>query len=164
MEKMQEPINKDVGELKNKHTETNNTITEIKNTLEGINSTISERISELEDKMVKITSDEQNKLKRMKRTKDSLRDLWENIKHTNIQMIGVPEDCSLSSLPNLPVAQMGKNLPAMQETRFGSLGLEDPLEKGMTIPSTNLALRIPWTEKPGGLQSLGSQSQTRLSD
>ena len=85
MEKMQEPINKDVGELKNKHTETNNTITEIKNTLEGINSTISERISELEDKMVKITSDEQNKLKRMKRTKDSLRDLWENIKHTNIQ-------------------------------------------------------------------------------
>ena len=59
-------------------------ITEIKNTLEGINSTISERISELEEKMVKITSDEQNKLKRMERTEDSLRDLWENIKHTNI--------------------------------------------------------------------------------
>ena len=42
MEKMQESINKDLGELKNKHTETNNTITEIKNTLEGINSIISE--------------------------------------------------------------------------------------------------------------------------
>ena len=77
-------LKKNLEELKNKHIETNNTITEIKNTLEGINSTISERISELEDKVVKITSDEQNKLKRMKRTEDSLRDLWENIKHTNI--------------------------------------------------------------------------------
>ena len=86
MEKMQESINKDLEELKNKHTETNNTITEIKNTLEGINSRISEaeRISELEDKMVEITSEEQNKVKRMKRTEDSLRDLWDNIKHTNI--------------------------------------------------------------------------------
>ena len=87
MEKMQEPINKDVGELKNKHTETNNTITEIKKTLEGINSRISEseeRISELEDKMVKITFEEQNEVKRTKRTEDSLRDLWDNIKQTNI--------------------------------------------------------------------------------
>ena len=73
--------------MKNKHTETNNTITEIKNTLEGINSKISEaeeQISELEDKTVTITSEEQNKVKRMKRTEDSLRDLWDNIKHTNI--------------------------------------------------------------------------------
>ena len=64
-------------------------------TLEGINSRISEaeeRISELEDKMVEITSEEQNKVKRMKRTKDSLRDLWDNIKHTNIPSIGVPEE------------------------------------------------------------------------
>ena len=51
-----------------------------------------ERISELEDKMVKITSEEQNKVKRMKRTEDSLRDLWDNIKCTNIQIIGVPEE------------------------------------------------------------------------
>ena len=95
MEKMQESINKDLEELKNKHTETNNTIIEIKNTLEGINSRISEaeeRISELEDKMVEITSEEQNKVKRMKRTEDSLRDLWDNIKHTNIWIIGVPEE------------------------------------------------------------------------
>ena len=87
MEKMQESINNDLEELKNKHAETNNTITEIKNTLEGINSRISEaeeQISELEDKMVAITSEEQNKVKRMKRTEDSLRDLWGNIKHTNI--------------------------------------------------------------------------------
>ena len=95
MEKMQESINKDLEELKNKHTETNNTITEIKNTLEGINSRISEaeeRISELEDKMFKIPSEKQNKVKRMKRTEDSLRDLLDNIKHTNIRIIGVPEE------------------------------------------------------------------------
>ena len=84
---MQESINKDLEELKNKHLETNNAITEIKNTLEGINSRISEaeeRISELEDKMLEITSEEQNKIKRMKRTEDSLRDLWDYIKCTNI--------------------------------------------------------------------------------
>ena len=84
-EKMQESINKDLEELKNKYTK--NTITEIKNTLEGINSKISEaekQISGLEDKMVEITYEEQNKLKRMKRTEDSLRDLWGNIKCTNI--------------------------------------------------------------------------------
>jgi len=83
MEKMQDSINKDLEELKNKHTETNNTITEIENTLEGINSRISEAeewISELEYKMVEITSEEQNKVKRMKRTEDSLRDLWDNIR------------------------------------------------------------------------------------
>ena len=87
---MQESINKDLEELKNKHRETNNTITEIKNTLEGINSRISEaeeRISELEDKMVEMTAEEQNKVKRMKITEDSLRDLWDNIKCTNILKI-----------------------------------------------------------------------------
>ena len=87
MEKMQESINKDLEELKNKHIETNSTITDIKNILEGINSRISEaeeRISELEDKMLEITSEEQNKVKRMKRTEDSLRDLWDNIKSTDI--------------------------------------------------------------------------------
>ena len=67
-------------------------MTEIKNTLEGINSRISEaeRISELEHKMVEITSEEQNKVKRMERTEDKLRDLWDNIKRTNIRIIGVP--------------------------------------------------------------------------
>ena len=84
---MQESISKDLEELKNKHTETKNTITEIKMTLEGINSRISEaegQIGELEDKMVEIISEEQNKVKRMKITEDSLRDLWDNIKYTNI--------------------------------------------------------------------------------
>ena len=94
-DKMQESINKDLEELKNKHTETNNTITEIKNTLEGISSRISEseeQISELNDKMMEMTSVEKNKIKRMKRTEDSLRDLWDHIKHTSIQIIGVPEE------------------------------------------------------------------------
>jgi len=95
MDKMQESINKDLEELKNKHTQTNNTVTNIKNTLEGINSRISEAeewIRELEDKMVEITSEEQNKVKRMKRTDDSLRDLWDHIKCTNIWIMGVPEE------------------------------------------------------------------------
>ena len=92
---MQESINEDLEELKNKHTETNNTITKIKNTLEGSNSRISEaeeRISKPEDKMVEITFEEQNKVKRMERTEDSLRDLWDTIKHTNIRIIRVPEE------------------------------------------------------------------------
>ena len=93
MEKKQESINKDLVELKNKHTKTNNTIIESKNTLEGLNSRISEaeeQISELEGKMLEITSEEQNKVKRMKRIDDHLRDLWDNIKCTNIQITGVP--------------------------------------------------------------------------
>ena len=54
------------------------------------------------------------------------------------------------------VAQMVKNLPAMQETGVRSLGQEDPPEKGMANHSSILAWRIPWTEKPGGLQSMES--------
>ena len=72
----------------------NNTVTEMKNTLEGIYSRITEaeeQISELEDRMVEITAAEQNKDKRMKRNEDSLRDLWDNIKGSNIRIIGVPE-------------------------------------------------------------------------
>ena len=52
---------------------------------------------------------------------------------------------------------MVKNLHAMQETRVGSLGREDPLEKGMATHSSILAWRIPWTEEPDGLQPMGSQ-------
>ena len=50
-----------------------------------------------------------------------------------------------------------KNPPAMQETWVRSLGWEDPLEEGMAAHSSILAWRIPWTEVPGGLQSMGSQ-------
>ena len=52
---------------------------------------------------------------------------------------------------------MVKNLPAMQETQVWSLGLEDPLEKGMATHSSILAWEVPWAEEPGGLQSMGSQ-------
>ena len=55
---------------------------------------------------------------------------------------------------------MVKNLPAMTETWVRSLGQEDPLEKEMAIHSSILAWEIPWTEEPGGLQSVGSQSRT----
>ena len=55
------------------------------------------------------------------------------------------------------VAQMVKNPPAMQETQFQPLGQEDPLGKEMATHSSVLAWRIPWTEEPEGLQSMGSQ-------
>ena len=58
------------------------------------------------------------------------------------------------------IAQLVKNLPAAQETQeteAGPLGQEDPLEEGMATRSSVLAWRIPWTEEPGGLQSMGSQ-------
>ena len=59
---------------------------------------------------------------------------------------------------------MVKNLPAMQEIWVGSLAQADPLEKGMATHSGILAWRLPWTEEPGGLQSLGAaESQTQLS-
>ena len=62
------------------------------------------------------------------------------------------------------VAQTVKNLPAMLETQVRSLGQEDPLEKGMASNSSILAWRIPWTEEPGRLQSMGLQRVgTRLS-
>ena len=87
MEKIQETFNKDLEELKSKQTMMNNTINEVKNSLERINSRITESeewISDLEDKIVEITTAEQNKEKRMKRIEDSLRDLWDNIKCNNI--------------------------------------------------------------------------------
>ena len=58
------------------------------------------------------------------------------------------------------IVQLVKNLPAAQETQeteAGPLGQEDPLEEGMATRSSVLAWRIPWTEEPGGLQSMGSQ-------
>ena len=95
MEKIQETFNKDLKELKSKQTMMSNRINEIKNSLEGINSRITEAeewISDLEDKIVEITTTEQNKEKRIKRIEDSLRELWDNIKCTNIQIIGVSEE------------------------------------------------------------------------
>ena len=93
MQKIQETFNKELEELKSKQTMMNTTINEIINSLEGIKSRITEaeeQISDLEDKIVEITTAKQNKEKRMKRIEDSLRDLWDNIKCTNIRIIGGP--------------------------------------------------------------------------
>ena len=103
IDKMQEMFKKDLEELKNKHleelkkkqTEINNTTIEMNNTLEGIKNRITEaeeRISDLEDRMVEFIAAKQNTEKRMKIDEDSVRDLWDNIKCTNIRIIGVPEE------------------------------------------------------------------------
>ena len=57
-------------------------------------------------------------------------------------------------MTGFPDGSVVKNLPAMQETRVQSLGLEDPVEKEMATHSSIVALEIPWTEEPGGLQSM----------
>ena len=67
--------------------------------------------------------------------------------------VGYPLQYSWTSL----VTQLVKNPPTMWETWFRSLGLEDTLEKGMATQSSILAWRIPWTEEPARLQSMGSQ-------
>ena len=92
---MQERFSKDIEEKKKSQYIMNNAINEIKNTLEATNRRITEaedRISELEDRMVEINETERKKEKRMKRNEDNLRDLWDNVKHPNIRIIGVPEE------------------------------------------------------------------------
>ena len=64
----------------------------------------------------------------------------------------------------LPVAQRLKNLPVIQETQVQSLGQGSFLEEEVAILSSVLSRRVLWIEKPGGLKSMGFQSQTRLSD
>ena len=64
-------------------------------------------------------------------------------------------DMPLLSAGTSLLAQMVKNLPTMQKTWLLSLGWEDPLEKGMATYSSILTWRIPWTEEPGGLESMG---------
>ena len=63
----------------------------------------------------------------------------------------------ISVFSDFPGGSVVKNLPVMQETQFQSLGQEDPLEKEMATHSSILVWEIPWTEEPGGLQSMGSQ-------
>ena len=77
-----------------------------------------------------------------------------NNSHMCLDIIIKPQGYSLG-LPS--VAQWIKNLPAMQETQFRSLGQEDPLKKEMETLSSILAWRSPWTEEPGRLQSMELQ-------
>ena len=90
----------------------------------------------------------------------SLPELWENVKLT-LNKWQRTRRCQLNNLPfgllGLLVAQTVKNLPAMQETQVWSLHWEEPLETGLATHSGIPAWRIPWTEEPGGLQSMGSQ-------
>ena len=139
MEKMQEALNavnaitKDIEEIKNKQTEMNNTITEIKNTLEGTNSRITEAeewISELEDKKVKMTSEDQNKGKGMKIIEDSLRDLWDNIESDNIQVIGIPEE-------EVKKKDTGKLLKKIIVEKFPNMGKEiiTQIQEAQKVPN-----------------------------
>ena len=83
----------------------------------------------------------------------TFRTLWEALRSSS-QFSYV---CVLSHFRTSLVAQMVKHLPTMWETLVRSLGQEDPLEKEMAIHSSTLVWEIPWTENPGGLQSMGSQ-------
>ena len=77
------------------------------------------------------------------------------------------KESDMTDLPctHTQVLQVVKNLPAEQETQVRSLGGEDPLEKEIATHSSIIARKIPWTEEPGRLQSMGLQkSQTQLSD
>ena len=77
-----------------------------------------------------------------------------------LQSTGSQESDMTERLKHIHRAQMVKTLPAMRETWVRSLGWEDRLEKGMATHSSILAWRSPWTENPGRLQSMDSQSQT----
>ena len=99
-----------------------NAITEMKNSLQGFKGRFEqeeERVSQLEDRTMKIIEAEEKKEKRLKKSKWTLRDLW--------------------------------------DTRVRSLGREHPLEKEMAIHSSTVPWKVPWTEEPGRLQSMGSQ-------
>ena len=110
---MQEMLTKDLEELKNKQTEMNNT-------LEGIYSRITEAeewINDLEDRMVEIIVAEQKTEKRMKRNEDSLRDLWDNIKHTDICIKGVPEGEERKDLRKYLKRQKLKTSPSWERRK-----------------------------------------------
>ena len=106
----------------------NNAINEIKNTLEATNSRITEaedRISEVEDRMVEIKESERKKEKWIKRNEDNLRDLWDNVKRPNIQIIGVPEEVKKKDnekileeiiIENFPKMGKEKNHPSPRNT------------------------------------------------
>ena len=94
MDNLQETLTKEIQDTKLKQEEMQNTITETKHSLEAANSRIQEAeepISEVEDRLVEITDAEQKREKRLKTNEESLRELWDNVKHTNIGITGVPE-------------------------------------------------------------------------
>ena len=94
MDNLQETLSKEIQDIKLTQEEMQNTITEIKHTLQAANSRkqeAEEQISEVEDRLVETADAEQKREKRLKINEDSLRELWDNVKCTNIRIIGVPE-------------------------------------------------------------------------
>jgi len=95
----------------------NNEINEIKNTLEGTNSRITEaedRISEVEDRMVEVNEAERKKEERINRNENNLRDPWDNVKHHNIRIIGVPgEEDKRKGHEKIPEEIIVENFPKM---------------------------------------------------
>ena len=94
MDNLQETLTKEIQDIKLKQEEIQNTITEIKKSLEAANSRIQEaeeQTSEVEDRLVEIMDVEQKRQKRLKTNEESLRELWDNMKRTNVRVIGVPE-------------------------------------------------------------------------
>ena len=88
-------------------------------------------MSELKDKMVEITSEEQNKVKRVRRTEDSFRDLWDNIKPTNIWIIGVPEeDEKKKGMRKILKEVIVENFPSMEKEIVNQVvrGAESPVQ------------------------------------
>ena len=94
VDNLQETLSKEVQDMEHKQEEMQNTITERRNSLEAANSRIQEAeepIGEVEERLVGITDVEEKREKRLKSNEESLRELWDNIKSTNIHIIGVPE-------------------------------------------------------------------------
>ena len=88
-----------------------------------------EQITDLEDKIVEITTAEQNKEKRMKRIEDNLRDLWDNIKNTNIRIIGVPEEEEKKKGTEKIFEEiMGENVPNMGNSQSSPGITENPIQ------------------------------------
>ena len=95
MDNLQETLTKEIQDIKLKQEEMQNTITEINNSLEAANSRIQEaeeQISKVEDRLVETTDAEQKREKRLKTNEESLRELWDNIKCTNIHIMGCQKE------------------------------------------------------------------------
>uniref|UniRef100_A0A5G2R3F5 L1 transposable element RRM domain-containing protein n=1 Tax=Sus scrofa TaxID=9823 RepID=A0A5G2R3F5_PIG len=117
MDNLQATLTKEIQDIKPKQEEMQNTITEIKNSLEAANSRIQEAeepISEVEGRLVEITDVEQKREKRLKTNEESLRELWDNVKHANIYIIGVPEgEEREKGTENIVQEIIAKNFPNM---------------------------------------------------
>ena len=116
MDDLQETLSKEIQDIKLKQEEMQNTITEIKNSLEAANSRIQEaeeRMSKVEDRLVEIMDAEQKREKRRKRNEESLRELWDNVKCTNIRIIGVPEEEREKGTEKIYQEIIAENVPHM---------------------------------------------------